>query len=432
MAFVAPALMLAVLPIAEASAETRAGAAAAAKGPRTDAAAAPADVGATERFPTLERAMELSREWSPSVVTARAGVGVAQSAYAGARLTPVDNPYLEVFVDRGTNGATKDVMVQGNLWVPLEVSGQRGRRIDEADALVAWRETDLEAVRMTAEGEAVRAYGAALVAAARVLTFESIVKDAREEAGVYTSRLDAGDATLQDEKLAQVELARVTVLLAEARADQRRALSDLARVTGRMFEPPGGTAVTPPPADGMTRGEVARAAAESPHVDSSRREAAYYARARERAQIESHVPLNLIVTAGRGDLGEARFGGGLAWTFPVLRRNQSETARADAERTRALAETQVKQRVLASTLLNLEKERAEVRQAREVIETAGEPAAQASVEAALAMKAAGKGEMLRVLTARRDMALLRMRRLELIQREWSIVADIVALTGDLP
>jgi cobalt-zinc-cadmium efflux system outer membrane protein len=54
------------------------------------------------------------------------------------------------------------------------------------------------------------------------------------------------------------------------------------------------------------------------------------------------------------------------------------------------------------------------------------------VDAAVAVQKAGKGELLRVLMARRDLALLRTRRLEMIRREWSIVSQRVALSGELP
>ncbi|UQA58797.1 TolC family protein [Polyangium aurulentum] len=386
-----------------------------------------------ERFPSLERAMELARERAPSVVSARAGVGVARASHRGARLAPIDNPYLEVFVDRGLQRATKDVTVQANLWLPIEMSGQRARRLDEADALVAWQQTRFDSTRLVAAGDAVRAYGAALVAAARVQTVEEIVRDALAEAEVYSQRLAAGDATLQDDKLASMEHARYVVMREESQADLTRALVELSRATGRMFTPPDAVSVAPPPPAGHLGGSAAaRVADRSPHVATSTREATYYARAKERAALEAHPPVNLIVSAGRGDLGEPRFGGGFSWTFPVLRRNQGEQARADAERARALAEADVKRRIVAQTLDGLTRERAEVRRAREVLETLAEPAAQASVDAAVATRAAGKGEMLRVLTARRDLALLRLRRLELIAREWSIVGDIVALTGEMP
>ncbi|MDC0745849.1 hypothetical protein [Polyangium mundeleinium] len=418
-----------------------AGAAGADERPRTSAAlrgdaASPPDAAAlpaSDAFPSLGRAMALARERGPEVVRARGSVGVAQASYAGARLSALDNPYLEVFVDRGLQGVTKDAAVQANLWLPLEVSGQRARRIDEADALVAWQRTLFEVTQFSAEGDAVRAYGAALVAGARVHTLEGIVRDAGAEAEVYQQRREAGDATLQEEKLARMEHARYMVMLQESRADLTRALVDLARATGRMFKPPDGASAMPP-VPGETYGEAgaAQIADASPHVAASTREASFYARAGQRAAIEAHPPVNLIVTAGRGDLGEPRFGGGLSWTFPFARRKQAEVARADAERARALSEAEVKRRLVTQGLSGLELERAEVRRAREVIDTTALPAAQASADAAIATKTAGKGEMLLVLTARRDLELLRLRRLELIAREWSILGDIVAWTGELP
>jgi len=403
----------------------------------SEAKATPAEASAAlpsgEPFPSLARAMQLAREHAPDVVSARAEVGVARSSYAGARLAPLDNPYLEVFIDRGLQGATKDATVQANLWLPLEMSGQRARRVDEADALVEWQKSVFASTQLAAAGEGVRAYGAVLVAVARLRTLSELVGDAGKEAEVYAQRLEAGDATLQDEKLASMEHARYEVMVAESRADLTRALVDLARATGHVFAPPDGVSAMPPAPNGsLGEAGAQRVAESSPHVVASTREAAFHARAGERAAIESHPPVNLIVTAGRGDLGEPRFGGGVSWTFPIARRNQGDVARADAARTRALAEAEVKRRVVAQGARGLEQERALVRRAREIVETVAVPSAQATVDAAVAMKKAGKGDMLRVLTARRDLALLKLRRLELIAREWGIVGDIVALTGDLP
>ena len=88
--------------------------------------------------------------------------------------------------------------------------------------------------------------------------------------------------------------------------------------------------------------------------------------------------------------------------------------------------------VLTGVVAGLGAERLQVRRALTELRERAEPAAQASVEAALTMQRAGKGELLHVLTARRDLALLRARRLDLLAREWSIVSDLVALTGELP
>lgn len=384
-------------------------------------------------FPPITDVVALAKEHAPSVITARMDVGVADASYAGARLAPVDNPYLEVFVDRGGAGATRDVAVQANLWLPIEMAGQRSRRIAEVDALVAWQKTRMESTQFVASGEAVRAYGDVLVAAERTRTLTDIVQVASAEANFYEQRLQAGDATLHDERLARVELGRTTILLEESRADLVRAKMRLARATGRNFdEPDPGFVVAAPPPEEVTAGEAIRTAAKSVHVRASENEADFYARAKDRASIEAHVPVNVIVTAGRGDLGEARFGAGLSWTFPILRRNQGEQARAGAERARALAEADVMRRLLGQTLQALQAERIEVRRALKTLESLTEPAARDSVDAAVVLKSAGKVDSLRVLTARRDLAMVRLRRLELLARDWSILGDIVALTGELP
>ncbi len=390
---------------------------------------APAPAPSMEALPPLERVVALAREMAPTVALARAEVGVGRAAYAGARLGPVANPYLEVLGARGSAGATKDVAIQGSLFVPIEVSGQRGRRIAEVDALVAWQEAGLDASRAGAVGEAVRAYGALVVAAARVRTFEGLAGVSRDEAGVYEARLAAGDATERDAKLAKVEVARNSVIVAESRADLARAITDLHRLIGaRVAEPVGLPAEPPPP----KMAEPVAAAARSPHVKAKEREATYHAHAKDRQGREALSPINVIVTAGRGDLGEARFGGGLGWTFPAARRNQGDQARSEAERARASIERDVRARVIAATIEGLTAERREVRRALAELASVAEPAALASVEAAAATQRAGKGELLQVLIARRDLALLKARRLDLLQREWTLLSDLVTLTGDLP
>lgn len=376
--------------------------------------------------PSLARVIAMARANAPSVAVARAEVGVSKAEYAGARLSPITNPYLEIQAQRGTQGQTKDVLLQGQLSIPIEISGQRGRRVAEVDALVAWREAGLDATRAAAAGEAVRAYGSVAVALARVRAFEAMVEVARSEAEVYAARLAAGDATEPDEKLAQVELARSTVTVSEARADLTRALAELNRRTGARFGAPRDLDPEPP------RGRAAPAPARSPAVKVLEQEAVYHARARDRQAREAHSPLALILTAGRGDFGEARFGGGIGWSLPLLRVGQGERARAEAERARASVERQVTARAVATVLEGLVAEREQVRRAIAELGTVGEPAAKAAVDAAVSMQRAGKADLLHVLTARRDFALLETRRLDLLRREWSILSDIVALTGELP
>jgi len=391
-------------------------------------------------LPSLAEVVTLAKQQSLGVARSEADVAIGRSAYVGARLSSLTNPYLEVFADRGTFGpsnATKDIAIQGNLWLPVEVAGQRGKRVEEVDALVRWKTHSLEASRAQAAGDAVRAYGDVLALTARVRAFETMVASAKAESELYEARLRAGDVTQQDAKLAAVEVVRNSVALAESRAALVRGLGDLARAVGSptLFLPPPSMAelvLPPPPKQQGLEAYVSHTLAQSPYLTASEKEADYYARSQQRQAVEAHVPLNLIVSAGRGDVGETRLGGGLSWTFPFLRKNQGEQARALSERQRALRERDGRKKAIEATCRGLFAERTVIRAAREEMKNVGEPAAQAAVDATVATLRAGKGELLRVLTSRRDLALLKFRRLELSQREWSIVGDMVALTGEFP
>jgi outer membrane protein, heavy metal efflux system len=379
--------------------------------------------------PSLSKVVELARDRAPAVLSGRAAVNVSSSALVGARLNPLGNPYLEVFADRGGQNATRDIAIQSNLWLPVDLSGQREKREAEARALVQWTGAELDATRAAAAADAVRAYGQLVVAGARIQTIEDLSRVAVEEASYYEQRLEKGDATLADTTLAELERAKYAVSLAEARADRTRALAALSLATGTTYStPPSGSLDPPAP-------KVAAApkdAAALPTVRASAAQAEFHAREKDRQAIEAHAPVNLIVTAGRGDLGELRLGGGVSWTFPLLRTNQGEQARAEANRAKASLERGLKERAATVTAAALVAERQKVRQAIETVTKIAEPAAQAAVDAAVATQAAGKGDLLRVLSARRDLALLQARRLELLQREWNIVGDLVALTGELP
>jgi hypothetical protein len=142
--------------------------------------------------------------------------------------------------------------------------------------------------------------------------------------------------------------------------------------------------------------------------------------------------LSLILLGGRGDLGETRVGGGLAYSFTVFRSNQGEQARAEAERSRALTEAEVRRTILTRKVQGLTRELAQLQNALSVISSRALPAAEAAVEAAVATHRAGKGDPLVVLVSRRDLAALSLRRLDLSQQAWFIVSELVEITGVVP
>lgn len=395
-------------------------------------AVARAEAPGAEPVPELARVVSLARERAPALSRARGQVGVARAGYDGARLSPVANPYLEVQAQRGTAGATRDVALQAALWLPVEVAGQRRRRVAEVDAQVALADESLAATRAIAMADAVRAFGQVSTGVARVKALEEALATSKDEARIYEERVAVKDSTVADLRLAELEVARNSVALLEARADLSRALAELARATGAAeYAPTDGLPLRPPtpPARGP---QIERALASSPMVTVLDREAIYFSRVRDRQAREAQVPLNLILLGGRGDLGETRIGLGLSWTLPTFRTNQGERARAEADRLRAVSERDAQRRGLDAALRGLSSERAEVAKAIDVMGGAGVKAAEDSVDAAVALHRAGKGEVLRVFTARRDLVTARTRVLELARREWQVAAEVVMMTGEAP
>jgi cobalt-zinc-cadmium efflux system outer membrane protein len=384
-------------------------------------------------FPSLEGAVQAARERAPTVVVSRGALGVARAARVGASLSSIGNPYTEWVVNQGPRGVTQDISFSATLWMPLELWGQRRGRTNEAGARAEWAGANITAVRSAAASEAMRAYGTAIVEAERSRLLTEILETSRREATLYEERTKAGDATVQDSAQAAVEVARNAVALAESRADLQRALTDLARMIGVevVHEPTPGAQLRPPGTE-WADGRAAELAENSPTVGALRSEASYLEQTRLRYKAEARLPVSLMLVGGRGDLGEWRAGGGLALTLPFLRANQGEQALARAERERALGEAAATRRSTTAALRGLVRERKQVADALTEIERSLEPAGQAAVDAAVAMQKAGKGELLRVLTARRDLVLLRTRRLEMIRREWQLTSQLIALTGKGP
>ena len=61
----------------------------------------------------------------------------ARAGKVGAEVSAFGNPYVDFQVDRGST--TKDVQALAYLYMPVDAFGQRGARIEEADALVRWK-----------------------------------------------------------------------------------------------------------------------------------------------------------------------------------------------------------------------------------------------------------------------------------------------------
>jgi len=384
-------------------------------------------------FPTLTKVVENARTKGPMTVIAAADLKVSGSTKHAAGLPPLTNPYLELIVDRGKY--TQDVTINAQLFLPLELAGQRGKRLEEVDAMVKWKSTAKEGAASAAVGEAVTAYGETLIASTRLSEAVAGEKIAREEAAYVAGRLAVNDATAVDKALADGEIARWLQSKSEAELALALAKARLAIAIGEpTVDSPNESDVAGLPALRWKDGDALakHLKAKSPALIAPTLEAEFYNASKEKWEAEKYTPVNLILTAGRGDLGEIRYGAGLAWTFPVFRKNQAEIAKADAEKGRALSAREVIANAIDARARGLFAAYTVARSALTTSDTVAIPAAQAVVDSSMAAWKAGKLELTRVFLARRDLATARSRRLDMIAVGYRTYGELAGLLGELP
>lgn len=381
-------------------------------------------------MPPLSVVLKQAAARAPQIRLGTAALEVSRTSQVNARRPGLGNPYFEIIGQRGTNNTTQGINWNGTVWLPMELAGQRGTRVAEADAYEELFERGLDFAEASALGEVISAYGTAQVAGERVRVLEQIVAMSKTTAEIYEARLQAGDAILRDATIARVDLARNQVLLQDARGRLAVALADLNRLTGAQYDGVEPDALKPPIE--LDR-YLKRAGDEvAPAVATSEAEAKYYEAQRTRIGREAVGPFSLMLMGGRGDFGEARMGVGIAYEVPLLRSQQGEKARADAERLRAQTEASVRRAYVDTRLKGVAQQYRQDQQAIEVLTDVALPAADEAVEASMATLQAGKDDWFVVLISRRDQAMLRLQRLDLLDRQWSLLGEMVQLTGELP
>jgi outer membrane protein, heavy metal efflux system len=385
-------------------------------------------------LPALTDVVIAARTRGPEATMTKASIGVAKSYKVGAGVSSLYNPTLEIFADRGkyTEGGAQ---VIANLYLPVEISGQRSKRLDEADAFLAWKGAEADRGAATAIGEAVDAYGEMLVQSARLREAVIGEKTADEEAKYVEARLAAGDATALDTAIARGEVARWLQTRSEVEVALALARGRLASAIGApTVDLPGPKQTADLPALRFATAEdlVAELRKASPVLKAPAFEAQYFASSRKRWDVEKYSPFTFVLIGGRGDLGETRYGLGIAWTLPLVRTNEGEVARATAESERALTAGVIVETAMTARARGYFDAYTKARKALADIDAAAIPAAEAVVAAATGAFEAGKIDLARVFLARRDLATARERRLALAFDGWHAYANMSALLGGLP
>jgi outer membrane protein, heavy metal efflux system len=173
---------------------------------------------APERELTLGQLLIHAERYAPALRAVRQRRGYATAARADAGRTLRDNPTLELAAGpRFEGGTAGDVDFVAALSQPIEIGGERGRRVQAAEQLGAQLEADIQSRAWGVRLEVTRAYWAAVVARERVLVAQQLVQLADELRTVANRRLAAGEATAIEVRVAEVDLAEAERDVLEAR-----------------------------------------------------------------------------------------------------------------------------------------------------------------------------------------------------------------------
>ncbi|MEO6952314.1 MAG: TolC family protein [Polyangia bacterium] len=382
--------------------------------------------------PSLGALIESARARALVTIQARGEAAAARAAGAGARVSPVLNPYLEIQMDHGPN--THDVQVNSFVAVPIELNPQRRARIRENDALVKWREAGQRQAEAEVVAEVVTTYGALLSAESRIALARRAEDDARAEAEGIAERMRVGDATIFDRSISDAEVVRWRQTRADGSLRRTAAATTLSELTGVPgLDEHEVRAEIPLPATVPDEQHLVDAAlTEAPMLRVLTDEERYHAASGGRWSAERFLPLSFIVNGGRGDTGAWRAGGGVAYTFPITRRYQGEIAKERAEEKRVSDVVARLREVLSARTTGAAHALRIALDAAADQAKAGIPTAQQVVDAAFATYRAGKGELLRVFIARRDLQVARGRRLDFVEEAWRAYGKLVALGAVRP
>ncbi|HYH96063.1 TolC family protein [Hyalangium sp.] len=217
---------------------------------------------------TLERVVGDALATSPEVAAARAEEGGAEGELAADARWVRENPSLEV--EYGTDAVTE---AQGErklalmISQQLQVAGQRGLRVERAEAALEAARARRRAVELRVAREAADAAAEWVRREALVRLAEEVLAAARSLEEAAARRFAAGDVPELDRNSAALERARAEARVAQSRADMASARALLNRLLGRPATAP----------LSLTLGAVAVPAethAEPPEVEAARAEAA--------------------------------------------------------------------------------------------------------------------------------------------------------------
>jgi cobalt-zinc-cadmium efflux system outer membrane protein len=308
-------------------------------------------------------ALDLARKNNPDWRAAEQELEMARGKLMTSRLISQFNPVIE------GQGGPRRIPGEGThtdygvgVSMEVEIAGQRGVRITEAERNVRRAEAGFQDFGRTFRGNLARAFYQAVVARERLALQRRIEKLNRTLVDVTKVRFDAGDVSGLEVNLAGVRYGQVRKETLDAERNVNQALLELRRLIGteETYFPEGKLEVVMPT---VSEAAILQAAlASRPDLAAKRYEL-------QRADAEIALVRRQIIpnpifglSFNREGSGDKIFLGGVTVPLPILNRRQGELESLEARRVQARAE-----------LLALEKEiQKQVRQGLNQWETARE------------------------------------------------------------
>lgn len=388
-----------------------------------------------EREVSLREMVAFGERNAPAVVLAARQRAYAVAERRGAEPWLRDNPRLEVGVGPRFEGGATDLDAFASLEQPIELGGQRGRRLSAAARAAERVTAEIAATRWAVRRDVVIAYRAVVIARERLELARRMVALSEALLTAAERRLAAGDVNAIEVLTARAELSRARHGVLRARAALRAARLELAELAGwPLTAPPRASDVLEPPGPVPSFADVLRSA-KGRHPELAAREAAVR-EARSRVAVADRSawpsPTLGVEIAREGAPGGAPSTvllGTVGVPLPLFHQEQHErqTARAAVEVSRAEAASAA--RALEARLARAHAALASATERIALLTTSGVP----PVEEALALSMrgfdAGEVPLVEVVTLRERLLAVRLELLEAYEDHGRALADLEFAAG---
>lgn len=367
---------------------------------------------------SMEEAVRTAMERNLEVRLAAAELDAAR-ARAGSVPLLQGNP--EVSAEAGPRRRAGETSLDYSLGIlqAVEVGGQRGARVDAAEAAQATAEARLRARRAEVAADVREAYGRALGARGFTRLAQQAAELAQRSLETAQARLEQGDASRLELNTARVEAARARREARLAQVQEAAATGQLRRLLGLAPSTPMqlvGELTAPPANEEAPRPEVLLARASERRADvQATAHALAAAEAEARLSAREAIPSpRLGVAFGREEEAHLVLGT-LGVELPLFNRNQAARAEARGRVSQARVTREAQEAVLVQEVqLAAQRYSAALAGARDF---AGETLAAVEENLALADEAyrAGKVDFLQLLLVRREAVESRRAQIEALE-----------------